>query len=256
MNKVLKNIEKWILLVILSYLVVFALVILIENEIGLINSIGVMKYTDNITEVPTEDLLEIVKSNEEIFKEAISNNSNQEESNIKQAMQQYPMGTYIFAAELAQLNSISHINIQSLITGLIIGTGIYLLIDEKERKLLVYGIIYVLIIFLLGFIEGMMYTTGWTSIFECWIFPIIYFIPTTLMFGVLLCMIKIKQQGTIKELNKKLIEKKKEEPKVEDKENQTILERTKETREKIARIGMTISTLMIILALIITILFI
>ena len=256
MNKVLRNIEKWLLLVIVSYLVVFASVILIENEMGLINSIGVMQYTDNITEVPTEDLLEIVKSNEEIFKETISNNSKQEESNIKQAMQQYPMGTYIFAAELAQLNSISHINIQSVITGLIIGTGIYLLIDEKERKLLVYGIIYVLIIFLLGFVEGMMYTAGWTSIFECWTFPTIYFIPTTLMFGVLLCMIKIKQQGTIKELNKKLIEKKKEEPKVEDKENQTILDRTKETREKIARIGMAISTLMIIVVLIITILFI
>ena len=182
MNKVIKNIEKWLLLVIVSYLVVFASVILIENEMGLINSIGVMQYTDNITEVPTEELLEIVKSNEEIFKEAITNNSKQEESNIKQAMQQYPMGTYIFAAELAQLNSISHINIQSLITGLIIGTGIYLLIDEKERKLLVYGIIYVLIIFLLGFVEGMMYTAGWTSIFECWTFPTIYFIPTTLIF--------------------------------------------------------------------------
>jgi len=258
MNKVLKNIEKWLFLVIVSYLVVFASVILIENEIGLIKSIGVMQYTENITEVPTEDILEIVKSKEESFKKTLSNNNEQEESNIKQAMQQYPMGTYIFAAELAQMNSISHINIQSLIIGVIIGTGIYLLVDEKERKLLVYGVIYVLIIFLLGFVEGIMYTAGCTSIFECWTFPTIYFIPTTLIFGFLLCMIKIKQQGTIKELNKKLIEKKKEEPKdkVEDKESQTILERTKETREKIARIGMTISTLMIIVVLIITILFI
>lgn len=258
MNKALKNIEKWLLLVIVSYLAVFASVILIENEIGLINSIGVMQYTDNITEVPTEDLLEIVKSKEESFKKTLSNNSKQEESNIKQAMKQYPMGTYIFLTELVQINSLSHINIQSLIIGVIIGTGIYLLVDEKERKLLVYGIIYVLIIFLLGFVEGIMYKAGFVSIFECWTFPVVYFIPTTLMFGVMLCLIKIKQQGTIKELNKKLIEKKKEKPKdkVEDKENQTILERTKETREKIARIGMTISTLMIISVLIIAILFI
>lgn len=260
MNKVLKNIEKWLILVLLSYLVVFSSVILIENEIGIINSVKVMQYADKLDEIPTEEFFEIAKNKEEMFEELVNSTTdteNQDYANLKQSMQQNPVGTYMFMAELAEMRSISYINIQSLILGLIIGTGIYLLLDEKERKLLVYGLIYILTIFILGFIEGIMFTAGWTSIFNCWTFPVTYFIPTTIIFGFILCLIKIKQQGTIRELNKKLIEKKAEEPNdnIKNKEEQTILERTKEAREKCARIGMTISTLVIIFTIIIAILF-
>lgn len=260
MNKVLKNIEKWLILVLLSYLVVFSSVILIENEIDIINSVKVMQYADKLDEIPTEEFFEIAKNKEEMFEELVNSTTdteNQDYANLKQSMQQNPVGTYMFMAELAEMRSISYINIQSLILGLIIGTGIYLLLDEKERKLLVYGLIYILTIFILGFIEGIMFTAGWTSIFNCWTFPVTYFIPTTIIFGFILCLIKIKQQGTIRELNKKLIEKKAEEPNdnIKNKEEQTILERTKEAREKCARIGMTISTLVIIFTIIIAILF-
>ena len=260
MNKVLKNIEKWLLLVLLSYLVVFASALLIENEIGIINSVKTMQYVDNLDKISLEEFSEIAKDKEEMFEEIVNSTTNTEEeyySNLKQSMQQNPVGTYMFMAELAEMRSISYINIQSLILGFIIGTGIYLLLDEKERKLLVYGTIYLLTIFLLGFLEGIMYTAGWTSIFNCWTFPATYFIPTTIIFGFILCLIKIKQQGTIRELNKKLIEKKAEEPKdnTKNKEEQTILERTKEAREKCARVGMTICTLVIIFTIIIAILF-
>lgn len=260
MNKVLKNIEKWLLLVLLSYLVVFSSVILIENEIGIINSVKVMQYADNLDEISTEEFLKITKDKEKMFEELVNSTTdseNQDYANLKQSMQQNPVGTYMFMAELAEMRSISYINIQSLILGLIIGTGIYLLLDEKERKLLVYGTVYLLIIFLLGFLEGIMFTAGWTSIFDCWTFPVTYFIPTTIIFGFILCLIKIKQQGTLRELNKKLIEKKAEDPNDNKKikEEQTILERTKETREKCARVGMTICTLVIIFIIIIAILF-
>ena len=59
------------------------------------------------------------------------------------------------------------------------------------------------------------------------------------------------------ELNKKLIEKKAEETNenAKKKENQTILERKKETREKCARIGRAIVTLVIIFTIILAILF-
>jgi len=259
MNRILKNIEKWVFLVLLSYLVVFASVILIEDGFGVINSIGAMQYTDNLDQISTEEILEVTKDYEERFNSIVDEtlNSDGADTNIKEATNKYPVGTYMFMADLAQMRSMAHINIQALILGIIVGTGIYLLIDEKERKLLVYGLIYILTIFLLGFVEGIMYTAGWTSIFDCWTFPTTYFLPTTFIFGFMLCLIKIKQQGTIKELNKKLIEKQKEEPNVNktNKENQTILERTKETREKCARVGMTISTLVIIFVIIITILF-
>jgi len=260
MNKVLKNIEKWLLLVLLSYLVVFASALLIENEIGIINSVKTMQYADNLNEISLDEFSEIAKDKEEMFEEIVNSTTNTEEqdySNLKQSMQQNPVGTYLFMLELAEMRSISYINIQSLILGFIIGTGIYLLLDEKERKLLVYGTIYALTIFLLGFLEGIMFTAGWTSIFNCWTFPETYFIPTTIIFGFILCLIKIKQQGTIRELNKKLIEKKAEEPNdnTKKKEEQTILERTKETREKCARVGMTIVTLVMIFTIIIAILF-
>jgi len=260
MNKVLKNIEKWLLLVLLSYLVVFASALLIENEIGIINSVKTMQYADNLNEISLDEFSEIAKDKEEMFEEIVNSTTNTEEqdySNLKQSMQQNPVGTYLFMLELAEMRSISYINIQSLILGFIIGTGIYLLVDEKERKLLVYGTIYALTIFLLGFLEGIMFTAGWTSIFNCWTFPETYFIPTTIIFGFILCLIKIKQQGTIRELNKKLIEKKAEEPNdnTKKKEEQTILERTKETREKCARVGMTIVTLVMIFTIIIAILF-
>ena len=260
MNKVLKNIEKWLLLVLLSYLVVFASALLIENEIGIINSIKTMQYADNLNEIPLEEFSEIAKDKEEMFEEIVNSTTNTDEqyyANLKQSMQQNPVGTYMFMAELAEMRSLSYINIQSLILGLIIGTGIYLLLDEKERKLLVYGTIYALTIFLLGFLEGIMYTAGWTSIFNCWTFPVTYFIPTTIIFGFILCLIKIKQQGTIRELNKKLVENKAEEQNynTKKKEDQTILERTKETREKCARVGMAIVTLIMIFIIIIAILF-
>lgn len=260
MNKVLKNIEKWLLLVLVSYLVVFASALLIENEIGIINSVKTMQYADNLNEISLEEFSKIAKDKEEMFEEIVNSTTNTEEeyySNLKQSMQQNPVGTYLFMLELAEMRSISYINIQSLILGFIIGTGIYLLVDEKERKLLVYGTIYALTIFLLGFLEGIMYTAGWTSIFNCWTFPETYFIPTTIIFGFILCLIKIKQQGTIRELNKKLIEKKAEEPNdnAKKKEDQTILERTKETREKCARVGMAIVTLVMIFTIILAILF-
>lgn len=260
MNKVLKNIEKWLLLVLVSYLVVFGTAVLIEYEIGIINSVKTMQYPDNLNEISLEEFSEIAKAKEEMFEESvnsITNTEEQEYSNLKQSMQQNPVGTYLFTLELAEMISISYINIQSLILGFIIGTGIYLLVDEKERKLLVYGTIYALTIFLLGFLEGIMYTAGWTSIFNCWTFPETYFIPTTIIFGFILCLIKIKQQGTIRELNKKLIEKKAEEPNdnTKKKEDQTILETTKETREKCARVGMAIVTLVMIFTIILAILF-
>jgi hypothetical protein len=260
MNKVLKNIEKWLLLVLVSYLIIFASALLIENEIGIINSVKVMQYADNLNEIPLEEFSEIAKNKEETFEEIVNSTiltEEQDYSNLKQSMQQNPVGTYLFMLELAEMRSISYINIQSLILGFIIGTGVYLLLDEKERKLLVYGTIYALTIFLLGFLEGIMYTAGWTSIFNCWTFPVKYFLPTTIIFGFILCLIKIKQQGTIRELNKKLIEKKAEEPNdnTKNKEKQTILERTKETREKCARVGMTITTLIMIFTIIIAILF-
>jgi len=260
MNKALKNIEKWLLLVLVSYLIVFASALLIENEIGIINSVKTMQYADNLNEIPLEEFLEIAKNKEEMFKEIVNSTTdseNQDYTNLKQSMQQNPVGTYMFMAELAEMRSISYINIQSLILGLIIGTGVYLLLDEKERKFLVYGLIYILTIFLLGFVEGIMFTAGWTSIFNCWTFPVTYFIPTTIIFGFILCLIKIKQQGTIRELNRKLIEKKAEEPNdnKKNKKEQTILERTRETREKYARVGMTIITLIMIFTIIIAILF-
>lgn len=237
MNKIVKNIEKWLLLVLVSYLVVFAAAFLIENEIGIINSVKTMQYADNLNEISLEEFSEIAKDKEETFEEivnSITNTEEQDSSNLKKSMQQNPVGTYLLMLELTEMRSISYINIQSLILGFIIGTGIYLLVDEKERKLLVYGTIYALTIFLLGFLEGIMRTADWTSIFNCWTFPVTYVIPTTIIFCLILCLIKIKQQGTIRELNKKLIEKKAEEPNenIKKKEDQTILERKKETREK------------------------
>ena len=260
MNKIVKNIEKWLLLVLVSYLVVFAAAFLIENEIGIINSVKTMQYADNLNEISLEEFSEIAKDKEETFEEienSITNTEEQDSSNLKKSMQQNPVGTYLFMLELTEMRSISHINIQSLVLGFIIGTGIYLLVDEKERKLLVYGTIYALTIFLLGFLEGIMHTADRTSIFNCWTFPVTYVIPTTIIFCLILCLIKIKQQGTIRELNKKLIEKKAEEPNenTKKKENQTILERKKETREKCARIGMTIVTLVMIFTIILAILF-
>ena len=260
MNKVLKNIEKWLLLVLVSYLVVFASALLIENEFGIINSVKTMHYADNLNEIPLEEFSEIAKNKEETFEEIVNSTTHiedQDYSNLKQLMQQNPVGTYLFMLELAEKRIKSYINIQAVILGFIIGTGVYLLLDEKERKLLAYGTIYALTIFLLGFLEGIMFTGGWTSVFDCWTFPETYFIPTTIIFGFILCLIKIKQQGTIRELNKKLIEKKAEEPNdnTKNKEEQTILERTRETREKCARVGMTIITLIIIFIIIIGILF-
>ena len=89
MNKIVKNIEKWLLLVLVSYLVVFATAFLIENEIGIINSVKTMQYADNLNEISLEEFSEIAKDKEETFEEienSITNTEEQDSSNLKKSI--------------------------------------------------------------------------------------------------------------------------------------------------------------------------
>ena len=83
--------------------------------------------------------------------------------------------------------------------------------------------------------------------------PVTYFIPATLMYGIVIVFISIKQQNLAKQLNKKLQEeKKKTQVKNDSKDREeTFLERTRETREKMAEVGsVMIEIIMIIIVLI------
>ena len=202
MIKKIKKVEKWLLLILISFCVVFTMINI--NEMGLGRAISFKVNEDNMVNMSVEEIL--------------------------------------------RTKSHSDTLIVSLILGVLIGTGRFFIIDEDKKSVNILVLFYILTIFLLGFLEGINITSQ--SLLDSWVFPRTYIILATLMFGVMLVFIKIKQQNLAMELNKKLQEEKNK----NQSENQnykereeTFLEKTKETREKMAKIGSTVIEIIMIL---------
>ena len=246
MIKKIKKIEKWLLLILISFCVVFTVINV--DGMGLGKAISFKLDEDKIANMNLEEIKQISSDCEESIKIQTEEIKNDNESNYGKAFQEYPVGTYMLIKEFSQIKSYSDNLIVSLILGILIGTGIFFVIDEDKKGIKLLVLFYILSIFLLGFLEGIYIKSE--SILDKWLFPVTYIIPATLMYGVVLVFIKIKQQNLAIELNKKLQEeKKKEEIDIENSEEreETFLERTRETREKMAKIGSVIIEIIMIL---------
>ena len=246
MIKKIKKIEKWLLLVLISFCVLFTAINIDDRGLG--SAIKFKLDENNMINMSEEEIKQIASNCErtiEMQSQVIENNN---ETNYSKAYKEYPIGTYTMIKDLLDIKSHSDILIVSLILGMLIGTGIFFVIDEDKKGVKLLVIFYILSIFLLGFLEGM--DSIGESLLDRWLFPVTYFIPATLMYGAVLCFIKIKQQNLAMELNKKLQEEKK---KAQTENNdckereETFLERTRETREKMARVVSVVIEIIMIL---------
>ena len=219
---------------------------------GLGSAIGFKLDENNIINMSVEEIKQIANDCEESIKIQTQSIKNDNETNYGKAYQEYPIGTYTIMKEFSRIKSHSDTLIVSLILGGLIGTGIFFVIDEDKKGIKVLVIFYILSIFLLGFLEGIYITSD--SLLDRWLFPVTYIIPSTLMYGLVLVFIKIKQQNLAMELNKKLQEEKKNNQSENNKE-ETFLERTRERREKMAKVGSIIIEIIMILILIIYLIF-
>ena len=246
MIKKVKKFEKWLLLVLISFCVLFTAISI--DGMGLASAIGFELDEDNIVNMSVEEIKQIASDCEESIALQTEGIKNDNETNYGKAYQEYPLGTYTMMKEFARIKSHSDTLIVSLILGLLVGTGIFFVIDEDKKGVKLLIIFYILSIFLLGFLEGIDITGE--SLLDRWLFPVTYFIPATLMYGVVIVFIGIKQQNLAMELNKKLQEEKKREE--NNKENSvereaTFLERTREKREKMAEVGSVVIEIIMIL---------
>lgn len=243
MIKKVKKFEKWLLLVLISFCVLFTAISI--DGMGLASAIGFELDEDNIVNMSVEEIKQIASDCEESIALQTEEIKNDNETNYGKAYQEYPLGTYTMMKEFARIKSHSDTLIVSLILGLLVGTGIFFVIDEDKKGVKLLIIFYILSIFLLGFLEGIDITGE--SLLDRWLFPVTYFIPATLMYGVVIVFIGIKQQNLAMELNKKLEEEKKRTQTENNNREETILERTKETREKMAKVGSVVIEIIMIL---------
>lgn len=246
MFKKVKKVEKWLLLILISFCVLFTMINI--DGMGIGSAIDFKLDENNIlnmSEVEMKQIARECEANIEIQTEAIKNDN---ETSFGKAFKQYPVGTYTLMIEYSRIQTYSDNIILSLILGVLIGTGIFLVIDEDKKDIKLLILFYILGIFLLGFLEGTSVISD--SLLDKWEFPTTYFIPATLMYGVVLVFVKIKQQKLVMELNKKLSEEKeKQQIKGEDSKDtdKTFLERTRETREKMAQVGLSVIEIIMIL---------
>jgi len=245
MIKKVKKIEKWLLLVLVSFCVIFTL-----NQccdMGLASAIGCQMEIDKVMNMD-EEFQAVVKEYDKNINNTFTNNN--DEGIIDDLYKEYPVGTYAFLFDCGVYNTQSERIIISFIVGILIGTGIYLLIDEDKKGIKLLALVYVMCILLLGFLEGM-YNSG-NSLLDKWDFPVTYIIPGTIMFALVVVLLHIKQQNLARELNRKLEEEKKklQDQNIETQEKEeTFLERTRETREKMAKIGSVVIEIIMIIIL-------
>ena len=246
MIKKIKKVEKWLLLVLISFCVLFTAINI--DGMGLASAIGFELNEDNIVNMSVDEIKQIASDCEESIAIQTEGIKNDNETSYGKAFQEYPVGTYTMMKEFSRINSHSDTLIVSLILGVLIGTGIFFVIDEDKKGVRLLVIFYILSIFLLGFLEGIDITGE--SLLDKWLFPVTYIIPATLMYCIVLVFIGIKQQNIARELNRKLQEEKKkkqiEEGNIQERE-ETFLERTREIREKMADVGSQIIEIIMIL---------
>ena len=225
MKKVLNNIWKWLLLVWISYSLVFTGISGIEQN-GLIEAIGYkIENIDgfDFEKIEISELEEICKNYQEMADRAMNDDESiinaeylTESQKIKELEQnelfrKYPSGYTMFVRDVAMWEGMANLNIISLIMGIVIGTAIYLMLDKDKNGLKIVIAIYILFILILGFVEGIGSVAGDNlTLLDRWIFPETYIIPVTAVFGLVVATRVIKQKEIAKKLNEKLKERKEE----------------------------------------------
>lgn len=224
MKKVLKNILKWLLLVWISYSLVFTGIISIEEN-GLVEAIAYrIQNIDgfSLEKIETSELEEVCKNYQKMADKAMDNESIinaeylSESEKVKlleeyKIFRKYPSGYTMFVRDVAMWEGMTDLHITSFIIGVVVGTAIYLMLDKDKNGLKIVIAIYILFILILGFVEGIESVAGDNlTLLDRWMFPETYIIPVTAVFALVVATRVIKQKEIAKKLNEKLNEKKEE----------------------------------------------
>ena len=210
MKKILKEILKWVTCVFLTFTVVFTLAQYesickgIDFRTGLLGNVITMEEYFNNEE-------EIIKWYDESTNEMFLG---KEDDVTRKVYLQYPAGVTRIMCDMA--NSITYANITflSLNLGIVIGTGIYMLLDKDKKGLKIVITIYFLSIIVLGFVQGFINVSGEKlTLLDRWMFPDEYIIPVTIAFALVVVVRVLRQKEMAKKLNEKLRQRKGEKTK-------------------------------------------
>lgn len=224
MKKILNNVLKWLLLVWISYSSVLTGIICIEQE-GVSEAIKYrIENVDGFTLDKMEkseleeicnnyqEMLDNVMSDEDIINsEYLSESEKVKKLEYNKIFRKYPSGYTMFMRDIVGWESMTDLQVTSLIIGIAVGTGIYLMLDEDKKGLKVIILLYVIFVILLGFLEGIQYVAGENlTLLDRWIFPETYIVPITAVFALAVVTRILRQKEIAKRLNEKLKEKKEE----------------------------------------------
>ena len=224
MKKVLKNILKWLVLVFISFSVIFTAILSVEYY-NIIESIAykVESIDESILyNIESSELEQLCKYYQEIADRSVGSESNIDEEylsdeekekqhELKDLYKKYPVGFAMTIRDVTLIDGLSSINIISLIMGIVVGTAIYLMLDKEKKGLKIIIVIYILFILILGFVEGIESVAGDNlTLLDRWMFPETYIIPVTVAFALVVATRVIKQKEIAKKLNEKLKERKEE----------------------------------------------
>ena len=234
MKKVLNNIFKWLLLVWISYSLIYTGIVGIEQA-GIIESIAYrIENIDGFSfdKMERNELKEICKNYQEMIDETLvmnkeeiinadyySENEKTKLLELNEVCIEYPSGYTMFVRDVVMWDSMTNLQITSLIMGIAVGTALYLMLDKEKKGLKVIISLYVIFVIILGFVEGIQCVAGENlTLFDRWTFPESYIIPITAVFILAIIVRVLRQKDLAKELNRKLQEKNKD--KIESKKEE------------------------------------
>lgn len=223
MKKTLKNIFKWLALVIICYSLMFTGTTVMEQG-GIIEAIAFRVSNTNgdfLENLESSELEEICKNYQEFADKAFSNVDEEylTESEINKQLEynelykKYPVGFTRAIIEGSLYNGMSNLRIISLVMGIALGTALYMILDKDKKGVKVIISLYVVFVILLGFLEGIFiqYTSGDNlTLLDKWAFPETFINSITVVFILAIVVRILRQKDIAKRLNQKLQEKKNE----------------------------------------------
>lgn len=221
MKKVFNNIFKWLLLVWISYSLVYTGMINTEQN-GVVEAIAYrIENVDGFTldKIEKNELETICKNYQEIADkhmddeiiinaEYLSDSERIKQLEYSELFRKYPSGYTMLIRDIAMWEGMADLQITSFVMGIAIGTAIYLMLDKDKKGLKVIISLYVIFVILLGFVEGIQCVAGEDlTLLDRWAFPDSYIIAITGVFILAIIVRVLRQKDLAKELNKKLQEK-------------------------------------------------
>lgn len=206
MKKILKNVFKWLILVLICYSLMFTGIIIIQQD-GIIGPIVYSLSTtdgDYLKNLESSELEEFSKYYQELADNVISNVNNE-------LYQKYPAGFSRLLSDVSLYRGMGSLHIISLVIGIVIGTAIYTMLDKEKKGLKVIISVYIVFIIILGFVEGIQieHVSGNNlTLLDKWSFPQTFIFPITAVFISAIVVRILRQKDIAKKLNIKLEEKK------------------------------------------------